>query len=150
MNHLRLLPLCCALLSLSACELVATFDQSKLDENRTLGPTPLPTLDGAVAVVPDGSLRFDGALVREDTGVRSDTGAPIPGDAATDAPRDASPNDASDGQTADADVGDAGAADTGVDDAGAGDAGDAGDLDAAPADAGPQEAGLAPDLFADV
>jgi hypothetical protein len=136
-----LLPLCCALLSLPACELVASFDQSKLDQNRTLGPTPLPTLDGAVAVVPDGSLRFDGALVRDDTGV------PSPGDAATDAARDASADDASDGQLPDADVLDA-AVDAGASDAG--NAGDAGDLDAAPADAGPRDAGLAPDLFADV
>jgi hypothetical protein len=141
------LSLCSVLLSLPACELVATFDQSKLDENRTLGPTPLPTLDGAVAVVPDGSLRFDGALVRDDTGV------PSPGDAATDA----SAADASSGQP-DAEVADASTLDAAVVedaavDAGASDAGDAGDassLDAAPSDAGPPDAGDPPDLFPDV
>jgi hypothetical protein len=143
-----LLPLCFALLSLPACELVASFDQSKLDQNRTLVPTPIPTLDGAVAVVPDASLRFDGALVRVDTGV------PAPADAAADAASDASLNDASDGQLPDAalvdagDAGDAGAGDAG--DAGAGDAGDAGNVDAGPLDGGPQDASLAPDLFADV
>jgi hypothetical protein len=138
-NRLRLLPLWCALLLSPACELVASFDQGKLDQNRTLGPKPLPTLDGSVAaVVPDGSLRFDGALVREDTGV------PTPADAAADAARDAALYDASDGQLPDADLADAGPSDAGPD------GGETNDVDAGPADAGPVDADLAPDLFADV
>jgi hypothetical protein len=147
-NHLRLLLMLCGSLLVPACELVARFDQSELDENRTIGPTPLPTLDGAVPVFPDGSLRFDGALVRDDTGV-------APADAAsTDAAvRDAS--DASDGLVPDADLSapDAEAGDAGQgSDAGDGDAGDgdAGNGDADSREAGPQDAMLPPDLFADV
>jgi len=141
-NHLRSLLLLCGSLLVSGCELIASFDPSELDQNRTLGPTPLPTLDGAVPLLPDGSLRFDGALVRDDTGVPSDRDA-TPGDAT--APTDASVSDASDGQVPDADLS---APDGAAGDAGqAEDAGD--DADAEIRDAGPRDA-AAPDLFADV
>ena len=139
MNQLRLLLLFCGSLLLPACELVARFDPSELDQNRTIGPMPLPTLDGAVPLLPDGSLRFDGALVRDDTGVGRD--------AAT--PSDAAVSDASDAHAPDADLSAPDASD--APDADAGDAGqldDGGDA-AAIQDAGPQDA-MAPDLFADV
>lgn len=57
---------------LCACEVIADFDREKLDERRTIGPTPLPTLDGAVALIPD-AAQPDGALIgRDDAG--SDAG----------------------------------------------------------------------------
>lgn len=65
--------------SLSACEVVADFNRDKLDEQQTIGPTPLPSADGAVALMPD-SGRPDGALI-----------GPEPDDAGMDASsRDAS------------------------------------------------------------
>lgn len=50
------------LCTLSACEVIADFDRGKLDEKRTIGPTPLPRFDGAVAPMRDAS-RPDGALI---------------------------------------------------------------------------------------
>jgi len=90
--------LLCGLAALSACELIADFDQDKLNDNRTIGVTPLPTLDGAVAVVPDGSLRADGALTRDDAGTLADGATPGADAAAPDASHDpdadAAPSDA--------------------------------------------------------
>jgi hypothetical protein len=53
----------CAMLS--ACELITDFERDKLDEQRTLGPTPLPTVDGAIPLMPDAAYP-DGALIRPD------------------------------------------------------------------------------------
>ena len=135
MNQLRLLLLFCGSLLVPACELVARFDPSELDENRTIGPMPLPTLDGAVPLLPDGSLRFDGALVRDDAGVARDAATPT----------DASVSDASDARVPDADLI--------APDAEAGDAGqldDAGDAAAAIQEAGPGDAMAPSELFPDV
>ncbi|HEY6876903.1 MAG TPA: hypothetical protein VI299_02745 [Polyangiales bacterium] len=47
---------------LSACEVIADFDREKLDEKRTIGPTPVPHFDGSVAPMSDASSP-DGALI---------------------------------------------------------------------------------------
>lgn len=81
----------CVLAPLAACEVVADFDRQKLDEKRTIGPTPLPSADGAVAVLPDAAARPDGALVsptERDAG-ELDAAADA-ADAAADASDDAS------------------------------------------------------------
>lgn len=48
----------------SACEVIANFDPKRLDTDRTVGPVPLPTADGAVALIPDAGELPDGALIR--------------------------------------------------------------------------------------
>jgi hypothetical protein len=126
--------------SLVGCELIADFDQSKLDENRTIGPTPLPVTDGAVPLVPDGSTQLDGALLREDGGGPS----PQSDAAVTDAGPPLGPVDDLDASVTDA------SADGAAQDAAAEDAA----LDAAPVDSAvdaaepPEDASL--ELFADV
>lgn len=45
------------------CELIADFDEAESDD-RTVGPTPIPTLDGSRPIVVDGSVR-DGAVVQD-------------------------------------------------------------------------------------
>jgi hypothetical protein len=55
------------LATLCACEVIADFDRDKLDETRTIGPTPLPMLDGAIALMPD-ATRPDGALIGPEDG----------------------------------------------------------------------------------
>lgn len=128
MNNRAIAWVLCGLGVLSACELIADFDQDKLNDNRTIGVTPLPVLDGAIAVVPDGSLRADGALTRDDAG--------LPPDAAGDAGASDVP---------DAEV----ASDGAVDASDASALRDAGDADAAEADdAAITDAGLS--LLADV
>lgn len=57
--------------ALAGCELIADFDSEEA-EGRTVPVTPLPTLDGAVALMPDGSVR-DAALVSDP--VDDDAGA---------------------------------------------------------------------------
>lgn len=84
------LPLACAFLLLlgsSACELIADFDEGKLEQSRTIGPTPIPELDGS-AIVADGSIIDDASLVRP--------AMPDAGDAALDSALadGASPGDA--------------------------------------------------------
>jgi hypothetical protein len=73
-------------LSQTGCELVADFDDDKLNEGKTMGPMTIITPDGAVAVVPDGSIRSDAALVRpNDPDASSDAGlvdGEVPNDAA--------------------------------------------------------------------
>jgi len=129
--------------ALAGCELIADFDQSKLDENRTVGPTPLPTTDGAVAVVPDGSTQFDGALLRDDAST-----TPVSDASASDGGAPLQPVDGLDASVADA------APEAAVQDAGSDDAALDAAPDAAPVDAGtdagrePEDAGL--ELFADV
>jgi hypothetical protein len=61
-GSLTSLALCIAL---AGCEVIVDFDRDKLDDQRTLGPTPLPNADGAIAVVPD-AARADGALIGPD------------------------------------------------------------------------------------
>lgn len=57
---------------MSGCEVVANFDERALDD-RTIGPTPIPQLDGAVASMPDASM--DGAIVQpESDASRPDAG----------------------------------------------------------------------------
>ncbi|MDB4986796.1 MAG: hypothetical protein JWN04_1974 [Myxococcaceae bacterium] len=59
--------LCCSvllLLSVSACEVAADFDPNKLNADRTVGPVPLPSLDGSVVQMPDASPSPDGALIK--------------------------------------------------------------------------------------
>jgi hypothetical protein len=69
---------------LCACEVIADFDREKLDDTRTIGPTPLPTLDGAIALMPD-ATRPDGALIGpEDDDAGLDAGEAAP-DAASHA-----------------------------------------------------------------
>ncbi len=47
---------------LGACEVVADFDRDKLDEQRTIDPTPMLRLDGAIAQFPEAGA-MDGALI---------------------------------------------------------------------------------------
>ena len=47
----------------SGCELIADFDEGDTND-RTVGPTPIPTLDGSRPIVVDGSVR-DGAVVQD-------------------------------------------------------------------------------------
>jgi hypothetical protein len=127
-SHRQWLPLL-AMLGLAACELIVDFDA---DSEGMLTPTPIPALDGAVAVVVDGSAIGDGTVVRPpsdagspdggDAGVRSDAGPSV-----TDA---AAASDASDGnpEPVDANVSDAEQSDGAVTDA---------ELDASPTDAAP-------------
>ena len=77
--------------SISACEVAADFDPKKLDKDRTVGPTPLPTQDGATASAPDAEVEQDGALIKppesdaevvaKDAGRLTDAG-PVAADAA--------------------------------------------------------------------
>ncbi|MET0343260.1 MAG: hypothetical protein ABW252_19785 [Polyangiales bacterium] len=60
--------------ALAGCELIADFDSEEV-EGRTVPVTPLPTLDGSVALMPDASVR-DAALV---------TDPPLPDAGASDA-----------------------------------------------------------------
>jgi hypothetical protein len=59
----------------TGCEAVADFDPKKLEQDRTVGPVPLPTLDGATANVPDAQVGQDGALIRPE---ESDAGPTTP------------------------------------------------------------------------
>ena len=60
-------PLVACILTISlvfgGCELIADFDEADQDE-RTVGPTPIPSLDGSRPIVLDGSVR-DGAVVQD-------------------------------------------------------------------------------------
>ena len=63
---------------ISACEVIANFDPKRLNTDRTVGPVPLPTADGAVALIPDAGELPDGALIRPE---ESDAEvAPVAGD----------------------------------------------------------------------
>jgi hypothetical protein len=73
---------------LCACEVIADFDRQKLEEQRTIGPTPLPTVDGATPLIPD-AAQPDGALIGpgrdDDGGLDAALEAADAGDAAADA-----------------------------------------------------------------
>jgi hypothetical protein len=98
------LVIACVLAPLAACEVVADFDRQRLDEKRTIGPTPLPSADGAVAVLPDAATRPDGALVgpaERDAGeldAAADAAADASDDASTPALTDAAGIDAALGE----------------------------------------------------
>lgn len=69
----RVLLLGLLLASLAGCELLADFDSEEAT-GRTAPVTPLPTLDGSVPIVQDGSVR-DAALVSDlprDAGASAD------------------------------------------------------------------------------
>jgi hypothetical protein len=85
----------CAVL-LGACEVIAGFDRDRLEEQRTIGPTPLPNADGAVALTPDAGA-LDGALIgpgRDEAGVLDAAAEADAGDAAVPAVADAAGIDA--------------------------------------------------------
>ena len=67
------------LLASSACEVVADFDPKKLETDRTIGPVPLPSLDGAVALIPDANFDTDGGPVIPNQ--QPDAEVTTPGDA---------------------------------------------------------------------
>jgi hypothetical protein len=103
------------LLASSACEVAASFDPKKLETDRTIGPVPLPSVDGAVVNIPDASASLDGALIKPP---ETDAQLPQVSDAAAlDA---ATAEDAASGELADASSDDAGA-DAGNDAAASGD-----------------------------
>jgi len=113
----------CALvltLSTSACEVVADFDPKKLDEDSTIGPVPIPSLDGSTALMPDAAL-VDGAQIRPvqpDAEVRESEDAGLdasPEGAATDAASDGAASASDDAGNGDAATGDLGFADASVD-----------------------------------
>lgn len=70
------------LLCSSACEVVADFDPKRLNTDRTVGPVPLPSADGAVALIPDAGSLPDGALIGPEV---SDAEAAHPADGGHDA-----------------------------------------------------------------
>ena len=80
----------------NACEVVADFDPKRLNTDRTVGPVPLPTADGAVALIPDAGELPDGALIsaevtdaqvaqHEDGGIGLDAASTVDATVSTDA-----------------------------------------------------------------
>lgn len=57
-------------LLLGGCELIADFDSGDPDE-RTVQPTPIPMLDGAILIVVDGSVRDAAVVIGSDGGATS-------------------------------------------------------------------------------
>jgi hypothetical protein len=110
----RRLSLLYVISALSACELIADFDQSKLDGDRTVGT--LPTLDGAVALVPDGG-GLDGALIRDDAGTWSADSAASPVQKPSDAAMPDAARPVEDASGLDAELPPSASEDAGPDDA---------------------------------
>lgn len=85
----RRLVLCLFGLALAACELIVDFDSGG-DAEGNIPPTPIPQLDGAVAVVVDAQAIADGTVVKVpndgsvDAGDAGDAGGDRP-DATLDA-----------------------------------------------------------------
>ena len=67
---------------LAGCEIIADFDSGDEVEGRTIPPTPIPMVDGAVPIVVDASV-LDGAVltVVQDAGVIAADGAAPAADA---------------------------------------------------------------------
>jgi hypothetical protein len=86
-----LLVLLPVLVCASACEVVANFDPKRLNTDRTVGPVPLPSSDGAVALIPDAASLPDGALIQPEASdaqvahARGDAGSGLDAGSALDA-----------------------------------------------------------------